>query len=221
MSELIVTILLIICFLLIFGLYRYLDKIGLSLAIVILNIITFVLTFKITILFKMNINLGIVPYIVTMSIIYLSMIKNHKKDIKELIIISLITNIITALLITIMNSYIPAITETISINMADTFEYNYKILIIYPIIMFISQYAIIKLYLFIASIQENIPIAILLTYIITGPIYTIVFYMLCYIAILPLKQSIFIGITTYIAGLVITLITIAFLRIISDKKVIK
>ncbi len=222
MSELIVIILLIISLLFLFGLYHYLDKRGLYFAIVILNILTFILTFKITLLFKMNINLGIVPYLVTLSVVYIYLIKYGKKEIKNLIIVSLITNVITAILITIMNSFIPAITETISINMEGTFEYNYKILIAYPIIMLISQYLVIKLYYLLSTLQNSIFVSIILTYIITGLVYTVIFYMLCYIAILPIKNAIFLGITTYIAGLGLTIINIAFIKlIINRKKVIK
>ena len=222
MSEILITIILIIWLISIFGLYHYLNKRGLYFAIVILNIISFILTFKITILFKMNINLGIIPYITTLSIIYIYLIKYGKKEIQELIKISLITNIITAILIAIMNYYIPAITETISINMEGTFEYNYKILIAYPLFMLISQYLIIKLYSFISTIQNNISVSMLLTYIITAIAYTIIFYMIGYIKVLSIRESIFVGITTYIAGLAVTIINIIFINlIIKDKKVIK
>ena len=222
MSELIFLILLIICFAIIFILHRYLDKRGLYFAIVILSIITFILTFKITLLFRMNINLGIIPYILTLTIIYIYIIKYGIKDIKNIIIVSLITNILMSILISIMSGYIPAITETISINIEGTFEYNYKILITYPIIMLLSQFAITKLYIFMSTLQNNMSISLILCYIITGLLYTVIFYMLCYINILSLKESIFIGITTYIIGLIETIMSIIFIKVfIESKKVIK
>lgn len=222
MSELIFLILLIICFTIIFTLYYYLDKRGLYFAIVILSIITFILTFKITILFRMSINLGIIPYIMTLTIIYIYIIKYGIKDIKKIIAVSLITNILIAIFISIMNCYIPAIIETISINIEGTFEYNYKILIAYPIIMLLSQLAITKLYNFVSALQNNMAISLILCYIITGLLYTVIFYMLCYINVLSLKESIFIGITTYIIGLIETIMSIIFIKVfIKSKKVSK
>ena len=222
MSELLFIILLIICSMSIFFLYKYLDKRGLYFASIILNMITFILTFKITTIFKMNTNLGIISYISTLTVVYIYLIKYGKKDINKLLIVSLITNIVTAIFITIMNFYIPAITETISINMQGTFEYNYKILFTYPIIMAVSQYIIIKLYSYIATLQSNISISLLLTYIITGILYTIILCVISYINILSIKESVFIGVTTYIMGLIVTIINIIFINIfLSSKKVIK
>ena len=222
MSELIFLILLFICFAIILILHHYLDKRGLYFAIAILSIITFILTFKITVLFRMNINLGIIPYIMTLTIIYIYIIKYGIKDIKKIIAVSLITNILIAIFISIMNCYIPAIIETISINIEGTFEYNYKILIAYPIIMLLSQLAITKLYNFVSALQNNMAISLILCYIITGLLYTVIFYILCYINVISLKESIFIGITTYIIGLVETIMSIIFIKVfIESKKVSK
>lgn len=222
MTELIFTFFLIISLLLIFILQYYLEKRGLFFALIIFNILTFILSFKLTTIFKMNINLGIVTYISSLTTIYIYIIKYGQKEKKELILISLIANIITAILISIMNYYIPAITETISINMAGAFEYNYKILITYPIILIISQYCTIRLYSFVSSLQNNISISLILTYIITGIIYTIIFSIISYINNLSLKESIFIGITTYIIGIIVTIINTIFVKfIITSKKVTK
>ena len=121
-----------------------------------------------------------------------------------------------------MSYCIPAITETISINMEGTFEYNYKILIAYPIISLLSQYCVIKLYSFVSSLQSNNIISLMLTNIITGVLYTIIFYTICYINILSVKASIFISVTTYIIGLIVTIINIVFIELLIDgKKVAK
>jgi len=222
MNEIIFLILIIITQLTIFILFKLYEKRGLYFSLVILNIITFVLSFKITTFLKLNINLGIVPYVGTLSIIYLFMIKYGNKELKELAKISLFTNILTAIFLISINYFIPAITETISINIKDTFIYNYKILIAYPIIMLLSQYLIVKLYTFVSSIQSNKSICILLAYIITALLYTVIFYMISYINVLAIKHSIYIGISTYIVGLLITIIYIVFIYYLSkSKKVVK
>ena len=221
MEELIFIVLLLLTLLTIFCLYKMLDKRGLYFGLVIMNLISFVLSFKISTIFKMNINLGIIPLISTFTILYLFLTKNNNKETKNLLLITLYSNIISGLLLIVMNYFVPAITETISINMQGTFEYNYKILITYPIIVLISQIATIKLYGLLNEIQENISISIFLTYIITGLLYTVVLYCISYINILQLRHSLFLGVSTYILGIAITTINIIFIYLLHKKKVIK
>lgn len=220
MEELIALILIVLTLLIIFCLYKMLDKRGLYFSLVILNLISFVLSFKITYVFRMNINVGIIPLISTFSILYIFLNKYNSKETKNLLTITLISNITTALLLAVMNFFVPAITETISINMQGTFEYNYKILILYPIITLISQFASIKLYGLLQQIQDNTSISIALTYIITALLYTVLMYSIAYIKLLDIKYSLFLGISTYILGLAITIINILFIRLLNKKKVI-
>ena len=190
-----------------FCLYKFLDKRGLYFALILFDIISFILSFKISVILKMNINTCIITLIETFSILYISIIKYGEKDLNKILKITFIANLMTALIITIMNYYIPTLTETISINIKGTFEYNYKILIIYPIIILI--------------IQSNIPICVILTYIITSLIYTILFTILIYIKIIDIKQSLLIGISTYIIGIFITIINIIYIKCLNNKKVKK
>ena len=221
MEEIITLILILLTLLTIFCLYKMLDKRGLYFSLVMLDLISFVLTFKISYIFKMNINVGIIPLIASFTVIYIFLTKYNSKETKNLLSITFYSNITASLLLTVMNYFIPAITETISINMQGTFEYNYKILIAYPIIILISQLATAKLYNLLKQIQDNISISIALTYIITGLIYTVLFYAIAYIGLMELTYSLFMGISTYILGLVITIINIIFINFLQKKKVIK
>ena len=222
MNEIILIILICTTLLAIYILYKLYDKRGLYFLLPLFNILTFILSFKITTILKLNINLGIVSYIGTLSIIFIFLIKYNNKETKELEKIIMLTNIFTAICLVIINYCIPAITETISIHIESSIVYNYKIIIAYPLIMFLSQYLVAKLYTFVESIQTNISISILLTYIITAIIYTIIFYIICYIKILSIKDSIYIGISTYIIGLIITIINIIFINyLVKSKKVTK
>ena len=221
MEEIVTIVLVLLPLLTMFCLYKLLDKRGLYFSLVMMNIIAFVLSFKISYVFKMNVNLGIIPIISSFTIIYLFLSKYNAKETKNLIKISLYSNITVALLIAIMNFFIPAITGTIAISMQETFEYNYKILIAYPIIMVLSQLATVKLYGLLKQLQDNTPISIALTYVITGLIYTVVYYVISYINILPVNYSLFLAISTYILGIAITLINILFIYIVNKKKVFK
>ena len=221
MEEIITIILILLTLLTIFCLYKMLDKRGLYFCLVMFDLISFVLTFKISYIFKMNINIGIIPLIASFTVIYIFLTKYNSKETKNLLSITFYSNITASLLLAVMNYFIPAITETISINMQGTFERNYKILIVYPIITYLSQLASIKLYGLLQQIQDNISISMILTYIITGILYTIVMYILSYIKILQIPQSIFLGVSTYILGIAITLINVIFINILDKKKVIK
>ena len=220
MEELIALILIVLTLLIIFCLYKMLDKRGLYFSLVIMDLIAFVLSFKITYVFRMNINIAIIPLIATFSILYIFLTKYSSRETKTLLTITLYSNISAALLLIIMNYFIPAITETISINMQGTFEHNYKILILYPIITLLSQLASVKLYGLLQQIQDNTSISIALTYIITGLLYTVVMYALSYINILEIQYSLFLGISTYILGLALTIIHILFINFLNQKKVI-
>lgn len=221
MEEIITVILILLTLLTIYCLYKMLDKRGLYFSLVIMDLISFVLSFKISYIFKMNINLGIIPLIASFTIIYIFLTKYNAKETKNLFLITLYSNIIASILLTFMNFFVPAITETISINMQGTFEYNYKILIAYPIIVFLSQYVTSKLYNLLMQIQDNTSIAITLTYIITGLLYTVILYALIYINILEIKYSLFLGLSSYILGLAITIINIIFINNLKSKKVLK
>ena len=221
MSEIILIVLIILTMTITYCLYQLLDKRGLYFSLVIMNLVAFVLSFKITYLFKININIGLVPLIASLSIIYIFITKYGYKETKNLILISLYSNITAGIMLIIMNYFLPSITETISINMQGTFEYNYKILIAYPIIITLSQYTVIKLYKLITSLNSNTLICVLLTYIITGLLYTIVFYILSYIGTINISNSLFIGISSYIIGIPITIINLLLINYITNKKVIK
>ena len=168
MEEAIVVVFVLLLLLTTFCLYKMMDKRGLYFALIIFHLISFVFTFKISNIFKLNVNIGIIPLIGVMTIYYLFVLKYGQKDKKNLLAITLYSNIATAILFGIMIFFEQAITETISINMQGTFEYNYKILIAYPIFIWLSEYVSIKLFDLVNQIQTSILLSGILTYIITG-----------------------------------------------------
>lgn len=220
MEEIVLVVFTLLLLLTTFCLYKMLDKRGLYFALVIFNLISFVLTFKISYIFKLNVNIGIIPLIGVMTVFFLFVKKYGEKEKKNLLKITAYSNISTAILLTIMNFFEPAITETISINMQGTFEYNYKILIFFPIIATVSEYLSIKLFNLVNEIQSSLIVSGILTYIITGLIYTVLFYSVAYIEVLEIKYSLFLGITTYILGLVLSILNIVILNYLFKKKVI-
>lgn len=220
-SIIIVLLLILVSLLLIYSMYKIYDKRGLYFSLVIMNIMSFILSFKIIKIFSLNINLGLIPMISIFTIIYIIITKYSIKDKKNILSLSLYTNIITSILILITNYFIPTVSETISISIKGTFEYNYKILILYPIIILLSQYIIIKLFNYLKELQINIIINITLTYITTGLVYTLVFYLIAYINLIDIKNTIFMGVSSFLIGIIITLLNTLIIDLIFKKKVKK
>ena len=220
-SIIIVLLLILVSLLLIYSMYKIYDKRGLYFSLVIMNIMSFILSFKIIKIFSLNINLGLIPMISIFTIIYIIITKYSIKDKKTILSLSLYTNIITSILILITNYFIPTVSETISISIKGTFEYNYKILILYPIIILLSQYIIIKLFNYLKELQSNIIINITLTYITTGLVYTLVCYLIAYINLIDIKNTIFMGVSSFLIGIIITLLNTLIIDLIFKKKVKK
>ena len=220
-SIIIVLLLILVSLLLIYSMYKIYDKRGLYFSLVIMNIMSFILSFKIIKIFSLKINLGLIPMISIFTIIYIIITKYSIKDKKTILSLSLYTNIITSILILITNYFIPTVSETISISIKGTFEYNYKILILYPIIILLSQYIIIKLFNYLKELQSNIIINITLTYITTGLVYTLVFYLIAYINLIDIKNTIFMGVSSFLIGIIITLLNTLIIDLIFKKKVKK
>ena len=221
MEETILLIVILLSLLCIFGFYKLLNKTGLYYAMIILNLIGYILSFKITSVLRTNVNLGIIPLIAAYTCLYLFLIKYGNKEMKKIYTMTLYSNIIFGVLIFIINYYIPALTEIISLNIKETFINNYKILILYPFIVLIGQYVINKIYGYVTLVQNSIFLSIMLTYIISAVIYIIIFYVLGYINIMNFRNSLYLGITTYIIGIVVTIINIAFIYVLTRKKVKK
>ncbi len=221
MNELIFVALIIMSILTIFCLYKLYDIRGLYFSLVITSLITFIFSFKIINVFTLNINLNIITMINIFTIIYILISRNGKKEMKNILKICLYTNIASAILIYLTNYYIPAVTESITISMEGTFKYNYKILIFYPLIMLLSQYVVIKLFNFIKILSNNIYIDTILIYIITGLLYTLIFYLIIYINILPITSTIFMGVTTFLVGLIITGINLILIKILNPRTEVK
>lgn len=220
MSEAILVLMILLMILTIFCLYKMYDKRGLYFSLVIINLISFIFAFKIATILKLNINMSIISFTGMITILNMFVLKYGIQERKNLIKLTLYSNIITALLLLIMNFFVPAITETISINMQGTFEYNYKILIVYPITTLISQILSIKLFNIVNQIQPSIFISGIITYIMTALIYTVIFSLLIYINIMEIKYTLFVGISTYILGLIVMIINTLILNTIYKKKVI-
>ena len=218
MEEIILLVLIALSLFIIYALYKILDKQGLYYGLIMLDLLAYILTFKITTVLKMNINIGIVPLISSFTCLYLILIKYGNKNIKNIFKITFLSNVVFGLLLTTTNYFFPSLTDTISKSIEETFITNYKLLILFPIVVFSGQYVINKIYGYVTDVQNNIFLATMLSYIISAIIYIIFYYLIGYINILTIRDSLYLGVTTYITGIIVTIINIAFIYSLNRKK---
>ena len=218
MEEIILLVLIALSLFITYALYKILDKQGLYYSLIMLDLLAYILTFKITTVLKMNINIGIVPLISSFTCLYLILIKYGNKNIKNIFKITFLSNVVFGLLLTTTNYFFPSLTDTISKSIEETFITNYKLLILFPIVVFSGQYVINKIYGYVTDVQNNIFLATMLSYIISAIIYIIFYYLIGYINILTIRDSLYLGVTTYITGIIVTIINIAFIYSLNRKK---
>ena len=221
MNEIIFVVILIISLLSIYCLYKIFDKPGLYYNLIIFIETAIISSFKIMKIFNFNLNINIILLVSIMTIVYILLTKYNVKETKNIIRISSITIIFSTLILLILSYYIPSINDTIAINIKSTFIHNYKVLISLPLTLLGGIISTIKLYQFINKLQDNIYINIILTYIITGLIYTVIFQIFGYLNIIDIYNSIFIGLTSYLFGLIITITQLSVINLILNQKKVR
>lgn len=221
MNEIIFAVILIISLLSIYCLYKIFDKTGLYYSLIIFIETAIITSFKIMKIFNFNLNINIILLVSIMTIVYILLTKYNVKETKNIIKISSITIIFSTLLLLILGYYIPSINDTIAINIKSTFIHNYKVLISLPLTLLGGIISTIKLYQFINKLQDNMYINIILTYIITGLIYTVIFQIFGYLNIIDIYNSIFIGLTSYLFGLIITITQLSVINLILNQKKVR
>lgn len=216
-------ILIYICILILVTIYihlmkKLLNNQGLLISLFTLNILSFILSFKLIKISNFSIIPNSITYISIYTIIYLLLEKCKKKEVKKIIYINLISNLIIGILLYIMSYYTQSIMDTTGINMTNVFIKNYRLLISYPIITYISQYLTIPTYLKIKEIYDNKFISTSTTYICIGLVDIILYTLISYYNVYDTKLLIEIILSTYMIRLILTVIHSIYLIIVTSKK---
>lgn len=220
--ELVFLLIFVITIFSIFSLFRLYDVKGLYLSLVLLLMVSYISSFKIINVFNFDINIGLIILTQVFTCIYIIISKYGKKEIKKIIKYTSFTIITTALFIITTCMYIPIEVNNYSVDFFNTFIINYKLLILFPILVIISEYSTVKIYVFLEKYFKNIILSVMLTFIINAVIYIIILLNLSYIKLLPIVNSILISLSTYIIGLLITFCSVAIINyIIKYKKVVE
>ena len=221
MNYIIFFCILIISILSIYFSKKIAGKLGLTIVLITSNLISLILTFKYIMLSTINVNANSVTYITMFTALYLLLESTNKEEVKKIVNLNFIITIFSSILLYIMSYHVQSLTDTISINMKNVFINNYKILIVYPITILISNYLLIWMYKKIRKLYDNAFITTVTTYLLIGLIEGIIYFFIVYYNILEAKIIIKLLLSSYMIRLIITIIYSIFLTLITSKKVKK
>ena len=221
MNILIYLSILIILILFLFLISKLLGNLGLIITVVMTGILSLITSFKYVTLTTININASVVLSITMYTSLYLLLENTTEKETKKIVILTFLINIFTAFFLFLMSYHTQALTDSISINMKNVFIENYRILITYPIANFFSSILLILLYQKIKKLYDIPFITTVTTYLVVGLANNLIFYLGSYLNIFTLKTILELSLSTYMIGLIITVIYSLILPKLNKMKVIK
>ena len=197
------------------------EKNGIIYIYIIYNIISFILSFKMIEILKIDLNASIVIYLLFNCLSYIIIEKINIKEYKNLISQIFIINIIISIILFVSSLYIGSINDINFVNMKKIFIDNYKILISYPIITSINQLTTLLIYNNISDITKDTNTKIILTNLTTLMIETILFCIFSYIFNIGLVKMIIIIISNYLFKVLISLIYTPFISYLIKLRKVK
>lgn len=221
MNILIYLSIIIILILFLFLISKLLGNLGLIMSTIMTGVLALITSFKYTTLTTIDINSSVVLYITMYTSLYLLLENTTEKETKKIVVLNFLINIFTAFFLFLMSYHTQALTDSISINMKNVFIENYRILIIYPVSTFFSSILLILLYQKIKKLYDLPFITTVTTYLVVGLVNALTFYLGSYYNIFTLKVIIELSLSTYMIGLIITVIYSLVLPKLSKMKVIK
>ena len=221
MNILIYLSIIIILILFLFLISKLLGNLGLIMSTIMTGVLALITSFKYTTLTTIDINSSLVLYITMYTSLYLLLENTTEKETKKIVVLNFLINIFTAFFLFLMSYHTQALTDSISINMKNVFIENYRILITYPVSTFFSSILLILLYQKIKKLYDLPFITTVTTYLVVGLVNALTFYLGSYYNIFTLKVIIELSLSTYMIGLIITVIYSLVLPKLSKMKVIK
>ena len=221
MNEIILFCILIICLLYFFFNSEFLKEKDVTIIATTASILSFILSFKYIKLSNLIVNSNIIIYS-TMFISLCMLIETRsKKKVEKTINLILFMNLICACILYILPIYTQSLNDTVSINMKNVFSDNYKIIIFYPLTIWITQKMLVTVYSKVKKIYENLFISMTTTYLCVGLIDSIIFSVLCYYNELSNQTIIKIILSSYMPRLIMIVLFSLFFTYYNKKKVKK
>lgn len=221
MSEIIFLIITIISMITIPLAYNYLDKKGLYLMLIIMTIVSYLLSFKVLNIWGLSVSANIITTISILEIVYLLIEKETKKNHYNYLFLTIFCLIATAFAILTTSSYIPSINDTLSTNMKGLFIDNYQILIIFPLLLIITEIISHPIYLTLNQIYQNKIISINLIYMVLGLLNSLIFSFIAYASDPSFLSKLNIALATYFIGLIISILYTPIFNYLTSKKKVR
>lgn len=221
MSEIIFLIITIISMITIPLAYNYLDKKGLYIMLIIMTIVSYLLSFKVLNIWGLSVNANVITTISILEIVYLLIEKETKKNHYNYLFLTIFCLIATAFAILATSSYIPSINDTLSTNMKGLFIDNYQILIIFPLLLIITEIISPQIYLTLNQIYQNKIISINLIYMVLGLLNSLIFSFIAYASDPSFLSKLNIALATYFIGLIISILYTPIFNYLTSKKKVR
>ncbi len=221
MSELYFFVILAISMISVFLAYQLLSRTGLYIILTILTITSYILSFKIAKFFGLNINASIIPFVTLLITIYTIKEVENPKSVINIVALSTAACLATISTLLITNLYIPTVNDLISVNITQMLQDNFFTFISSPFVLIITIYIIAKYYPILRRSLHNKYLSVTFLYVTIGLIYSVIFALMSYIGKISIYEQLYIGISTYIIGLFITIIFLPIFGYLTNKRRVK
>ena len=204
----------------IFVFYKYLGHDGLYLWIIIATIFSFIASFRTMPLCNFDVN-GAFPILSSIYIcIFILIEKYNKKETKKVVSVTIFTMLITMFYFYISSVYRPSIYDNTSVYLTKLLENNFLNLILFTIMLGLSEYIIIIIYKYIKEYYDNPFIKNCLTTIIISIIDTAIYLPIIYLGNNSMNVT-YVVLATYTFKLMTSILYLPFIYYILTLKKVK
>ena len=218
MNIIMLILLLLICVFSIPLIYNLFDLLGLKILFIINIIMLFIASLKNVEIISLNISLSTIFLLPLTAVLIILFYKIKPKDIKNDVkqIFLMIAFIVVEIIFLFM--YQHSINDIFTSNIINVLIYNYKIIIVLPIILLITVYGKIKFYKYIKKIENNIFIDFVITTICIGLIDTVLYTIIVNINILNIDNILKLALSNYLIRIVLSIIYVPVINYVLKRK---
>lgn len=183
-----------------------LDKKNYRYIYLIYSILGYLMSFKIIKLASINLSANIVIETLFLTLTYLIIEKTTKEEFIKIVKNIFKYNLLVGVLLLFGSLYIPVVTDVVSINIKYMIIDNYKILLIYPILLTILQLLTYLVYNSIKELKLNIQNNIIISSLTILMVDSVIFNLFAYLFKIKLSNIILLILSNYLIKILLTTI---------------
>lgn len=183
-----------------------LDKKNYRYIYLIYSILGYLMSFKIIKLASINLSANIVIETLFLTLTYLIIEKTTKEEFIKIVKNIFKYNLLVGVLLLFGSLYIPVVTDVVSINIKYMIIDNYKILLIYPILLAILQLLTYLVYNSIKELKLNIQNNIIISSLTILMVDSVIFNLFAYLFKIKLSNIILLILSNYLIKILLTAI---------------